>query len=370
MAEWLDPIGKLWTSALRAVAVPLSIMLLVTAVASAPSGKEFGRKSVAALLTFLALLVAGAVFTLALVPIYLSTVGTGVAALGSPASLEGGAFTLGDWLQSLIPTNIFEALAKGDLLQLSIIAVVFALALRTLPRERTKLVVDLFAVLRDVLLTIVRWLLVILPLGAFALAFVYASREGFSIAGAALHFVLLVCGLLFLFTILLHILATVIGQVKPQRFAISAWPSQLTAASTRSSIASLPALVESGSKLGLSDSTSALVLPLSVSVFKNNRTISSTAKLLFIAAIFGISLAPGAVATFVLTVILLSFSSPGIPSGGGSVTFPAYVAAGLPPEGVLLFEAVDQLTDVFKTITNVTADLVAALLVERFGGAS
>ena len=108
------------------------------------------------------------------------------------------------------------------------------------------------------------------------------------------------------------------------------------------------------------------VLPLSVSTFKLNRAISSPFTLIFLAHLYGIALEPGYLATFVVTVMILSFSSPGIPSGGFMVTLPFYVAAGIPIEGVVLLRAVDAIPDIFKTLLNVTADMTVASIVARF----
>jgi Na+/H+-dicarboxylate symporter len=79
-----------------------------------------------------------------------------------------------------------------------------------------------------------------------------------------------------------------------------------------------------------------------------------------------VALDPLKLITFVLTLILLSFSTPGIPSGSNGSTFGAYLAAGLPAEGVLIFDAVDSLTDIFRTLVNVTGSLAAAVIAARF----
>jgi Na+/H+-dicarboxylate symporter len=121
-------------------------------------------------------------------------------------------------------------------------------------------------------------------------------------------------------------------------------------------------------RLGVPTEVGSFVLPLAVSAFKVNRTISSPLKLLFLAHVYGITLDPGTVALFIPTVMLLSFSSPGIPSGGFLVTMPFYLAAGIPVEGIVLLKAVDAVPDIFKTLVNVTADMSVATIVARFVG--
>ncbi len=101
-------------------------------------------------------------------------------------------------------------------------------------------------------------------------------------------------------------------------------------------------------------------------MFKVNRTISSTAKLIFLAYIYGIPLSATTLASFLITVMILSFSTVGIPSGGTNFkTLPAYLAAGLPLEGLVILEAVETIPDIFKTLLNVTGDMSAATILSR-----
>jgi Na+/H+-dicarboxylate symporter len=150
-------------------------------------------------------------------------------------------------------------------------------------------------------------------------------------------------------------------------FARAAAPAQLVAASTRSSLASLPALVDGGTRaLGLSEAATGFLLPLSVSTFKLNRTLSAVLKVLFLAHVFGIDIPPARMAAFIATVVILSFTALGVPGGGGAFkTLPAYLAAGVPLEGIIILEAADAIPDIFKTVLNVTGDLAVAVLLTR-----
>jgi proton glutamate symport protein len=168
---------------------------------------------------------------------------------------------------------------------------------------------------------------------------------------------------------LLYPLAALLGRVSIARLAHALAPAQIVAASTRSSLASLPALIEGAERrLGLPGPVTGLVLPLAVATFKLNRTVSSTAKLMFLAHVYGIPLDPGQIGVFVATVLLISFSTPGIPSAGTLTTLPVYLSFGIPIEGILVLNAVDAIPDIFKTVLNVTGDMSAAAMVARFAG--
>jgi Na+/H+-dicarboxylate symporter len=110
------------------------------------------------------------------------------------------------------------------------------------------------------------------------------------------------------------------------------------------------------------------VLPFSISSFKPNRAVSSMGKLLFLTHVYQVPMGPEFVLLFAGMLILLSFSSPGIPSGGFLTTLPFYLAAGIPVEAVVLLRAVDAIPDVFKTVVNVTGDLAIAVLAHRVVG--
>lgn len=113
---------------------------------------------------------------------------------------------------------------------------------------------------------------------------------------------------------------------------------------------------------------SAFVLPLSVSTFKLNLALTQPFNLLFISSMFGMHLSPGFMLTFTATMILLSFTSAGIPSGGAFVSLPFYLSLGIPVEAFALFKVADAVPDIFKTILNITADMTVATIVARFAG--
>jgi Na+/H+-dicarboxylate symporter len=278
-----------------------------------------------------------------------------------------GTGSFGEWIGHLLPSNLFEAARRGDVLPLLLFSALLAVAIRQLPADQRQPLSGLFASLSGAMLVLVKWLLAVTPIGVFALSFALGRNTGLEAAGMLGGLVLLQCGLMTAFTLLLYPATALIGRVPLGAFARAVAPAQLVALSTRSSIASLPALVEGArTHLNLPQSATSFVLPLTVSLFKVNRTISSTSKLLFLAYVFNVPLSAGAIATFVLTVVVLSFSSVGVPNGGSAFkTLPAYVAAGLPIEGIIIAEAVETIPDIFKTVLNVTGDMSAASILAR-----
>lgn len=375
-ANLLEPIGTLWVNALRMIVLPLIVANLFVAVASLGSARGAGRIGGSSLFLFIALLVLASAFTVALAPGIIGLYPIDAesrAVFQASAGMDPGqvparqALGLSGFLLSLIPSNPFRAATQDELLAVIVCTVIFAIATTRIAEEQRQLIMGVFRAVAAATGVIVRWILLALPIGVFAITFALTARTGFEAAGVLGFFVLAVSALMVLFTLLLYPLTAAVAGLPIGRFARGVAPSQAVALGTRSSLASLPALMQGAEhRVGLPSAVSAFVLPLAVSTFKVNRGISSPLKLLFLAHVYGISIEPGFLFVFVCTVILLSFSSPGIPGGGPMVTMPVYLAAGIPLQGILLLEAVDAVPDMFKTLVNVTADMSVAAIVARF----
>jgi proton glutamate symport protein len=374
-------VGTLWVRALQMTVLPLALTQLVLSVIGGRNARPVGRMVVAAVALFLVLLALAALFTLSLTfPLMELFRFDPDAVAGLKASIPQAArdsaratpqnLSFADWVVGVVPTNPFRAAANGDFLQLVVFTLFFALAVtrvRAAPREQ---LTKFFEALGEAVFVMISWLLRLAPVGVFALALSYTREGGVGVAGILLLFAVLLSCLLVAFTLLLYPIAIFLGRVRPRAFAQSLYPGQLVAVSTRSSLAALPALMEGAQRrLDAPPETLGFALPFSAAAFKVNRTISGPASLVFLSYLYGINLGPTQVLAFVLTVMILSFTSPGIPGGGDTFkTLPAYLAAGVPIEGVVLIKVVDVIPDVFKTLVNVTGYMTVAVLLARVFG--
>lgn len=376
-AAVVQPVGALWMAALQMTVLPLVISYMLAAILGTRDSGSVERLGARALLLFLVMLVAAGLFTLALGPVLVARVSVDAATLESlrmsvsiPAAARAagaGPATLLEWVLFLVPRNVFEAAARGDLLPILIFTAFFGVAATYLPDEQRVALAGLARTVADAMMIGVRWILLGTPVAVLILAYGFAVGAGGAAARLLTAFVIIVSALLLLFTALLYPVTVLSGRVSLCAFARGLAPAQVVAISTRSSIASLPVLIESArGQLRLPPPATSFVLPFGVSLFKVNRTISSTAKLLFLAQVYQIPLSAGALATFLITVLLLSFTTVGLPQGGTSFkTLPAYLAAGVPLEGVVILEAVETVPDVFKTLLNVTSYMSVAVILSR-----
>jgi Na+/H+-dicarboxylate symporter len=205
------------------------------------------------------------------------------------------------------------------------------------------------------------------PIGVFALVLPLAAHLGASVAGAIGLYIAAYSVACVAVTLLLYPVAVMVGRVPLRRFARAALPAQLIAFSSSSSIASLPALVESAEQgLDIPNGIAGFSLPLAVSLFKIAAPVSWTVGALFVGWFYGIPLHAQQLATVAFAAMFLAFAAPGIPRGAFIMLAPLFLAIGLPVEGIGILIAVDALPDTFATVLNVTGDLVAATLVNRF----
>ncbi len=369
--------GQLWVAGLRMVALPLVIVLTLAAVVGARREGAIGVLGLKTLLLFGGMLLATGLLAFAVTAPVLSLYPVDVetaAAFVEPAPESAPVAvpprdsppSVGAWLVGLIPINVFHAAAQGEVLPLLLFTILFGFGVRRLEAGPQELLTRVFRALAEAVMVLVGFVLKILPIGVFGLCAAFAYRIGVRVTGVVAVWIVLVSAVLILMTILLYPFTALAGGVSMPRFAKAVAPAQLVAVGSRSSLASLPALVAGGQQhLGLPSSATGFVLPIAVASFKLNMVISGPVKLLFLAHVFQRPLGIPQLAAFLATELILSFSTAGIPSMGTVRSIPAYLAAGIPVEAVLMLNAVDTIPDVFKTLANVTADMSAATILSR-----
>ncbi|HEY0777328.1 MAG TPA: dicarboxylate/amino acid:cation symporter [Gemmatirosa sp.] len=373
----LAPLGTLWVNAIRMTLVPLVVSMLVTSVAGVADVRAVGRLGARALVWFVVLLVGCAVIAaLAAPPLFrhVPVDASAAAALrahaGAAASAPAEVPTIAGFLTGLVPVNPLRAAVDGAMLPLIVFTLLFAAAVTRLAPEPRALVTGFFRAVSEAMLVVVGWVLALTPIGVLALAAGLGRDLGAGAIGAVGGYVLILCGLVAVVTLLCYPVAAVFGRVSMRTFARAVLPAQAVAVSSRSSLASLPALIAGfRDVLGERPAVTGFVLPLAVSTFKLDTPVADLAGPLFLAHLYGIPLGPGQIATMTLVTIAMSFSNPGIPSGGlFVVTAPVLLAVGLPLEGVGLLIAADAIPDVFNTLVNVTGDMTVATILARGEG--
>jgi Na+/H+-dicarboxylate symporter len=339
--------------------------------------KTVGRLGGRAVALFVVLLLLSSFIGVAVTPVALSAVPADPAGLASLQSTGTAAAesaraipTFSEWLIALVPVNPVRAAADGAMLPLILFSVLFGLALGRIDIERRSRIIAGIGGIQDASFVLVRWILAFAPIGVFALTVPLAARLGLGAAGAVLWYIAVVSGLCVAFmAFVLYPMAAIFGRVPLREFARAALPVQAVAISSRSSMASLPVMIEEmGTKLRLPNAVTGFLLPLSASTFRAGAGIGITGGACFLAALYGVDLTVGQLAVIALTTTLLSFSIPGIPAGSIIAMVPVLLAAGIPVEGVGILIGVDTIPDMFRTTTNVTGTMAVATVLGRNEG--
>jgi len=370
----IEPLGSLWINAIRMTVVPLVVALVITSVTNQSDLRRTGRLGGLALVVFVGLLVTGGLFASLVAPISFAhlTIAPDVverlrAGAASSTATAQQMPSVVQRILDVVPVNPIKAAAEDALLPLVVFIFIFSVALTRLEIESREAVLRLFQALGDAMLIIVRWVLVIAPVGIFALAVGLGVRMGVGAAGALVHYVITVSATLLIFTLLLYAIAWWFGGTTVRQFAVAALPAQAVAFSSRSSLAALPApLTGTRDRLGLSPPITGFVLPFGVSVFRVGVPIAWVPGAVFLSRLYGVNLSTSATLGLVATAVFISFSVPGISGASLFLIAPVLVSLGLPAEGAGILLAVDAIPDMFKTSTNVTAHLAVAVILGRF----
>jgi Na+/H+-dicarboxylate symporter len=361
----LTPVGTIFINLIRMTVIPLVVSMLVASLGGMTTSGGLGRTGVRALLISVGLLATAAIGSVLIAEPMLAGIQIdqsaalalrGPATAASPGALvPSGAPTVATWFVDLVPQNVVKAAADGAMLPVILFAVMFGLALARVSGAKRDAVLRVVEGIAETMQRIVVWILALAPIGVFALAVPLASRLGLAAAGAVIAYVALVVALtVAAVVLLLYPLGILAGRMSARAFVSYCAPSQAIAFASRSSLAALPAMVESAERAGLRPGSSRVVLPLAVSVFHFGAAIAQTVGVVFLAHLFGATLTPPQLATIVFAVVLASFAVPGIPGGSIIVMVPVLAAANLPIDGVGILLAVDTIPDMFRTTANIT----------------
>lgn len=372
VADVVEPFGKLWLRALQMTVVPLVFSLVVVGVNAASDVAHSGRIARRAVTLFLVLLSAGAAMTAVLAPLALSVLTPDPAVAAALQGATEAQAPRGSWseaLTAIVPTNAIAAAANSAMLPLVVFALAFGFALTRLEAEPRALVVRFFKAVADAMIVIVRWVLWAAPAGIFALLLALCARAGLGVLRALGIYVLLECVLYALATVLLVVVAVTVGRQRLRHFMSGLFPVQAVAASTQSSLATLPAMLDASERqLGFPQAVSSLVLPMAVSLFRITSPIQYLATASFLAWAFGVPLSPAQLAAGAALAVVVSMGSVGLPGQAIflATTTPVAHAMGVPVAPLAVLMAVDAIPDVLATVGNVTGDMTAnAIVVSR-----
>jgi DAACS family dicarboxylate/amino acid:cation (Na+ or H+) symporter len=358
------------------VVIPLILSTLSTGVAALGNLREVGRLGLLALLVFCLLTAASS--TLGIAAMALLAPGKNLpsatkqellAAYGSQlkGQEEVGKGTLWpDFLLKLVPRNPVQAAASGDMLAVIVFSLFLGLGLAT-AGEKAQALAGVLESLAHTVVGIIGLVMRLAPFGVFCLIFSVSARFGLRLLLVLSSFVVTVVGALAVFQFLFYpLVIKLVAQRNPWEFLRRIRLVMLTAFSTSSSNATLPTTMKvAQDELGISREVAGFVLPLGATLNMNGTALFEGATVLFLAQVFGVSLSLKAQVLVVALAVVTAIGTAGVPGGSLPLLMMVLATVGVPPEGIAVVFGVDRLLDMCRTTLNVTGDLVTAAIVER-----
>ena len=371
VVEW---IGEMFLDTLKMLVIPLIVSSMIVGITGMGDIRKVGKAGTITLIYFLS--TSGIAVFAGIIVVNIMQPGLGVELITDIPEKVAGKESIGitDILKSFVTPNLFQSMAKMEILPIIIFSLVFGGVLTTLG-EKGKLVISVFDGINIAIMKIVHLVMYFAPLGVFALI---SSKLGAAGGGDLFLAELLKIGKFAVTVIsglLIHALITLpailyfVAKQNPLTYFKNMSAALTTALSTASSAATLPVTIECVEEENkISRRTTLFVIPLGATVNMNGTALYESIAAIFIAQMVGIHLGLGDQVLIFLTATLAAIGAAGIPEAGLVTMVIVLQAVGLPLEGIGMLLSIDWFLDRLRTSVNVWGDSIGAAVVDRLEG--
>jgi len=275
--------------------------------------------------------------------------------------------TIHDRIVELIPTNPLSAALEESMLQLVVFAILVGIALASIDQQRAKPLIELAKSVQELSMAIVGWAMVIAPLAVLGLLAQITMQIGINaLIGMSVYVGTVFTGLLCLMIFYLLVVRFV-GGIKPLVFLSKIKEVQLLAFSTSSSAAVMPLSIKTAEdKLNIQSSTADFIIPLGATINMDGTALYQVVAAMFLTQVFGVDLSSGELLLLIATTIGASIGSPSTPGVGIVILATILTGIGVPPSGIALIIGVDRILDMSRTAINVSGDLTACVVMDKW----
>jgi len=365
---WVKPVGTIFLSLLKMLIVPLIFSTLVVGVASIADPKKLGRVAGKTIFYYLVTTAFAIIIGLLLGNIFQPGAGMNLVLEGA-AKEAAKAPSLIDTVVNLIPTNPVGAMAQGTVLQIIVFALFLGYAM-TKAGEKGAVVLKFFEGFAETMYKLTGTVMGFAPYGVFALIAVTVGTHGLAVLVPFAKLIFAVyLGVIIHEVVVYSGMVSIIGKISPGKFFKGFSEAALLAFTTCSSSATLPVSMRNVQEnLGVSPTISSFVMPLGATVNMDGTALYQGVCALFVAQAYGIHLGFGGQLTVLLTALLASVGTAGVPGAGLVMLTMVLTSVGLPLEGVALIAGIDRILDMVRTSCNVTGDAACAVVVAKTEG--
>lgn len=362
---FLSVVGELFINSIKMMIVPLVFVSLVCGISSVGDIKKLGRIGTKTILYYL--VTTAMAVALALLVANLLNPGQGIHLNVEAANFASqSAPDLAQVIINLIPTNPFESMTKGSMLQIIFFSLLTGLAIATLG-EKVEGIIRFFNRLNDIIMQMISIIMLAAPYGIFCLVTKVFAGQGIEmIKPLAMYMLTIVVALLLHLGIVYSGMLSLIGRLSIVTFFKKFYSAMMIAFSTASSNATVPETFKCVTeKLGVSRSVASFSIPLGATINMDGTAIMQGVAVIFISQVYGINLTMTDFLMVILTATLASIGTAGVPGVGLITLSMVLIQVGLPANGIALIIGIDRILDMSRTVVNICGDAVISLIVAK-----
>ena len=367
-AAKLQFLGTIFLRLIKVIIAPLLFGTLVVGIAGHADLKKVGRLGVKSLVYFeivstIALLIGWAAISL-------SRAGEGVRLPPSAASesLNAAPHTVSQLITDIFPENIAKSVAEGQVLQVVVFSILFAMALILVPEAKRRPMLSFAESLSETMFKFTNIVMYFAPVGVFGAVAYTVGHLGLGVLLPLLKLLATMYVALAFFIVCVLFPIALVSRVPVKQFLRAVAEPVTIAFATASSEAALPRAMEEMESFGVPRETVAFVLPTGYSFNLDGSSLYQSLALLFIAQAAGIPLTIGQQVVMLLTLLVSSKGTAGVARASLVIVLAAAASFHLPTEPLFLLFGIDQLMDMGRTAVNVLGNCLASVVVARWEG--
>lgn len=376
LANWLDLPGQIFMRIVQMVMIPLVIASIISGIISntIENLKSFGLQLlIYFLLTTSVAIIIGLSISLIMKPghYFLSLGGFPNSGENQITPTEQASFLedIPNAISNLIPNNPLESILTGEMLGVVIFTIIIGVAITQLEKKTARPIIRFAEAIQKICMIVISWAMMLVPYAVFGLIAALISKIGIEIfLGLGYYMLVVILGLILLMAFYL-ILIFVFTKKKPLHFLRQIREPQLLAFSTASSAAVMPLTMKTADeKLEVSSRISDFIIPIGATINMDGTALFQCVTTLFMAQAYGIELDVISLILITATVVAASIGTPAIPGGGVIILASVLMSAGIPTDGLIVIIGIDRILGMFRTAVNITGDLAACLIFNKFHG--
>ena len=361
-STYIKPLGTIFLNLIKMIVVPLVIFSMIAGIISLSDIKKVGAIGGKTIVYYLG--TTACAIVIGLVVANVCNVGGGYTLTTADLSYEAKqAPSFIDTLVNIFPSNFVQPMSDANMLQIIVIALFFGFGILA-AGKKAKPVADFVNGMSEVCIKIMHFIISVAPFGVFGLITPVVASNGPDILFPLLKLILVAYLAMILHMVIVYSgLVRTIAKMRPVQFFKGQMQAMTFAFASASSVGTLPINMECSAKLGVKKEVTSFVLPLGATINMDGTAIYQGVCAIFIAQVFGIDLTLGQQMVIIMTAVLSSIGTAGVPGSGMIMLAMVLQSVGLPVEGIALVAGVDRVLDMMRTVVNITGDQSAAVCV-------